>query len=48
MMTVDRLIREGTDETLVSEKVISDGKWKILDPLENNDFWWHRSKKKKR
>lgn len=40
MMTVDRLIHEGRDEAKVSPVVYSHGKWKILDPLENNDFWW--------
>jgi len=41
MMTVDRLIHEGKEETLVSTVVHSEGKWKIFDPVENNDFWWH-------
>jgi hypothetical protein len=40
MMTVDRLIHEGKDEESVSPLVYSDGKWKIFDPVENNDFWW--------
>jgi len=41
MMTVDRLIHEGKEETLVSPVVYSEGKWKIFDPVENNDYWWH-------
>jgi hypothetical protein len=41
MMTVDRLIHEGKEETEVSPIVFSGGKWKIYDPVENNDFWWH-------
>lgn len=41
IMTVDRLIHEGCEETKVSPMVFSDGKWKIYDPVENNDFWWH-------
>ena len=46
MMTVDRLIHEGRDETLVSPVVYSYGRWKILDPLENNDFWWFHGNRK--
>jgi putative component of membrane protein insertase Oxa1/YidC/SpoIIIJ protein YidD len=45
VMTVDRLIHEGTEETKVSPVVFSGGKKKIYDPVENNDFWWHRSEK---
>jgi len=41
MMTVDRLIHEGEEETRVSPVVYSDGQWKIFDPVENNDYWWH-------
>ena len=40
LMTVDRLIHEGREETLVSPLVYSNGEWKIFDPVENNDFWW--------
>ncbi|MFC1822761.1 membrane protein insertion efficiency factor YidD [Thermodesulfobacteriota bacterium] len=40
MMTVDRLIHEGREETKVSPLIFSGGKWKIYDPVENNDFWW--------
>ena len=40
MMTVDRLIHEGQEETAVSPLIFSDGKWKIYDPVKNNDFWW--------
>ena len=46
MMTVDRLIHEGKEEQAVSPLVFSDGKWKIYDPLKNNDFWWYPPKKK--
>ena len=46
MMTVDRLIHEGKEEQTVSPLVFSDGKWKIYDPLKNNDFWWYPPKKK--
>jgi len=41
MMTVDRLIHEGREESSVSPMVLSEGKWKIYDPVENNDFWWY-------
>ena len=39
-MTVDRLIHEG-DEGSVSPLVRRNGRLKILDPVENNDFWWY-------
>jgi hypothetical protein len=42
IMTVDRLIHEGKEETSVSPIVYTDEGWKILDPVENNDFWWFR------
>jgi Putative membrane protein insertion efficiency factor len=42
MMTVDRLIHEGQEETKVSPVVYHEGKWRIFDPVWNNDFWWHR------
>jgi hypothetical protein len=41
MMTVDRLIHEGQEETKVSPVVYYEGKWRILDPVRNNDFWWY-------
>ena len=41
MMTVDRLIHEGREETNVSPVVYYEGKWKIFDPVQNNDFWWY-------
>ena len=40
MMTVDRLIHEGREEASVSPFLFSEGKWKLYDPVENNDFWW--------
>ena len=42
VMTMDRLLRCGGDENRLSPPVRVDGKWKIYDPLENNDFWWYR------
>ena len=41
MMTVDRLIHEGQEETRVSPVVYSEGTWRIFDPVRNNDFWWY-------
>jgi hypothetical protein len=46
MMTVDRLIHEGKEETTVSPLIYSGGKWKIYDPVKNNDFWWYPPKQK--
>jgi hypothetical protein len=46
MMTVDRLIHEGKEETSVSPFVVVDGEAKIFDPVENNDFWWYSREKK--
>jgi len=40
LMTVDRLIHEG-DEWSVSPVKNRGGKVKIIDPIENNDFWWY-------
>ena len=40
MMTVDRLIHEGKEEASVSPFLFSEGKWRLYDPVENNDFWW--------
>ncbi len=42
MMTVDRLIHEGQEETKVSPVVYHEGKRKIFDPVQSNDFWWYR------
>jgi hypothetical protein len=43
LMTVDRLIHEGGEETAVSPLTYHHGSIKILDPVANNDFWWfHR------
>lgn len=45
VMTVDRLIHEGREEAFVSPMVLSEGRWKLYDPVENNDFWWYRPKR---
>ena len=46
MMTVDRLIHEGKEETTVSPLIYTNGKWRIYDPIKNNDFWWYPPEKK--
>ena len=42
MMTCDRLMRCGRDETKISPIIIVSGKWKYYDPVERNDFWWNK------
>lgn len=39
MMTMDRLMRCGRDETKSAPLVLVNGRWRYYDPLENNDFW---------
>ena len=41
MMTLDRLMRCGRDETKLAPRVLVGGKWKSYDPVEKNDFWWY-------
>jgi hypothetical protein len=48
IMTVDRLIHEGRDETKVSPYISVNGRWKIYDPVENNDFWWYKENKREK
>lgn len=48
LMTVDRLLHEGKEESQISPLVYADDRWKIYDPVENNDFWWFPKKKKNR
>ena len=45
MMTFDRLIRCGRDETRLSPEVLVNGSWKYIDTLEQNDFWWCNTNK---
>jgi len=47
LMTVDRLIHEGGEEKKISPSITVDGIEKIYDPVENNDFWWHKKPKEK-
>jgi len=42
MMTCDRLMRCGRDETKLASKIFVNGKWKYYDPVGQNDFWWTR------
>ncbi len=46
-MTHDRLMRCGRDELKLSPSAIVDGKWKCIDPVGNNDFWWYENMDKK-
>jgi len=41
MMTCDRLVRCGRDETNLSQEIFVNGKLKFYDPVEKNDFWWN-------
>ncbi len=40
VMSMDRLMRCGRDETRLSPEVFVNGRWKTYDPVEKNDFWW--------
>ena len=42
LMTVDRLIHEA-DEWNFSPVKSRGGKGKIIDPVENNDYWWYEN-----
>ncbi|VBB43013.1 exported hypothetical protein [uncultured Desulfatiglans sp.] len=44
LMTVDRLIHEGSEEEAVSGTVKVGDRLLINDPVHNNDFWWYRPK----
>ena len=39
VMTSDRLMRCGRDETKLSPKIFIHGEWKYFDPVSENDFW---------
>jgi uncharacterized protein len=41
IMTCDRLLRDGHDELKHSPMVMTRVGIRCLDPVENNDFWWH-------
>ncbi len=40
LLTVDRLIHE-SDEMYRAPQIIVYGHLRFMDPLVNNDFWWH-------
>ena len=42
IMTYDRVMRCGRDELKLSPQAIVDGKWKCIDKVESNDFWWDK------
>ena len=39
VMTFDRLLRCGRDETSRAPSIFIHGAWRSWDPVENNDFW---------
>ncbi len=41
IMTNDRLLRCGRNETVVSPKIEKNGLLYCNDSVENNDFWWY-------
>lgn len=40
ILTTERLLHEG-NEGLVSPRIRKYGVWRIFDPVEANDWWWH-------
>ena len=48
MMTTDRLLRCGRDETHLAPRVMIDGQLKTYDPVEENDFWWFTGQSRRR
>jgi len=42
MLTTERLLHEG-NEKQVSPRIRKYGIWRIYDPVEANDWWWHGS-----
>lgn len=41
VMTFDRLIRCGRDETSHAREIYIQGKGRYHDPVRYNDFWWY-------
>ncbi len=39
VMTMDRLMRCGRDETRLAPKILINGNWNYYDPVESNDIW---------
>lgn len=44
ILTSDRLLRCGRDETRLSPVVSRQNQYFSYDPLKNNDFWWLNDK----
>ena len=42
ILTAERLMHEG-NERLVAPRIRKHGRWRIYDPVEANDRWWHKS-----
>jgi len=40
IMSIDRVVRCGRDETRLAPQVFVNGTPKSYDPVEENDFWW--------
>jgi len=40
VLTAERLLHEG-NERQVSPRIRKYGVWRIYDPVEANDWWWH-------
>jgi putative membrane protein insertion efficiency factor len=41
VMTADRLIHESDEPAFVPYKKVGN-RYRFLDPVENNDFWWYK------
>ncbi len=46
MMTFDRLIRCGRDETGHAKQIYIKGNRRYHDPVQHNDFWWYENRQK--
>ena len=42
IMSFDRLIRCGRDETEIATEIYINNRWRYHDPVRHNDFWWHK------
>ncbi len=40
VLTIERLMHEGNEEQ-VAPRVKKYGLWRVYDPVEANDWWWH-------
>jgi len=46
VMTCDRLVRCGRDETRLSPMIVRNRNRYTYDPVSANDFWWFEEEKK--